>query len=428
MLTDLVITLVVSAAIGQAPQAPSRSQHDLTRLVDLGEHISPRALADARRLHERLCNQPDFDARAQYAFALVLIQQHRSCESIDLLHDVLKARPDLLPAWRTMLWGSLAARKYPDATTAIAHVAELAAASDARERDESAFFLGTVFGYLEGPRSGAVPAEELRTVRQKTLGQLGTARKAFAAGEEAFTAQFADLTQKLYAAQRADAETQSQRLEALKIRQDSIDRAETDNEFKVETLKTDLKAELDSLERQVRIVQTEIMRNQYRVKQIEVALTAQQSQMPLGGGGAAGGKSSGSNKGGAAQPSPQQVANLARIAAMQLVALGQLSANQTTLGQLVERREELLGETQQTSSNLRSQRIRLGQEEKEVRSSRKRESRRSDPLGRESRALQDRLHAFATYVPFPFERERQLVLEWPERESGSKPKRAAPAD
>ena len=86
-----------------------------------------------------------------------------------------------------MLWASLSAHKYRDALTALRHVAQLAGAADVAERGETAFFLGTVFGYLEGPRAGSVAEDELRKARRKTLSLLGDERKDFEAGEEAFT-------------------------------------------------------------------------------------------------------------------------------------------------------------------------------------------------------------------------------------------------
>ena len=111
----------------------------------------------------------------------------------------------------------------------------------------------------------------------------------------------------------------------LKVRQKSVDEAEAENEYKTEKLKTDLKAELDALEREAQAVQTDITKNLFQAKQLETAMITQQTQtqvlnMAMTGGNAAspefiqGRLQLNAIQENLAQLSTQQAANFAQLA------------------------------------------------------------------------------------------------------------------
>lgn len=204
---SLAISGFAASAGRAAPAEPSPVVQGVSELLQLGQRDSPRNLAEARKQHERLSSLDGYDARAEYAYAVILIRQHASDDALAALDRVLAERPGLLAAWRAKVWTQMSTRKYPAAVRTMRAAAAAMAqagkdAADAGERDETAQFFGRMFAYLESRTGQSVPAEELRKSKQSVQSKLGDDRAGFAAGEEAMTAQLVKCRSKSSKARR----------------------------------------------------------------------------------------------------------------------------------------------------------------------------------------------------------------------------------
>ena len=219
---SLLIGILTACASRSALAEPAPLESGVSQLLELGQRYSPRALADARKQHERLSQLPNYDARVRYAFALVLIKQRSNDEALKTLEAVLAEQPDLLPAWRSKVWTQISAHKYVPAIQSMRAAAAIMAAenkkskklsagappeANATERTDTARFFGRVFGFLEGPRGHAVAADELRKGKQYVQSRLADDLDAFTAGEEEISAQFVKAHERL---QKTEAESAAQ--------------------------------------------------------------------------------------------------------------------------------------------------------------------------------------------------------------------------
>ncbi len=248
MAVRLVIAIgILAAFVGRAAQAePSVIERGVSDMLRSGQRDSQRVLADARKQHEKLSALPDYDARAEYAFAVVLIRQRSTDEALAALDRVLAERPDLLPA---------CARKsgcrFPPTGTLRPSAACVARPSAcptmARNRPtptngtETARFFGRMFDYLENRPSLGIAAHELRKSKQFVQSRLGNDRAQFSAGEETMSAQFVKSSEQLQQTEAATTAHFAEQEAAVRQQLKKVDKAEADVDFKSEKLQTDTK-------------------------------------------------------------------------------------------------------------------------------------------------------------------------------------------
>ena len=247
-----------------------------------------------QKLHDLLAKMPGYDARVQYAFALVLIKQRSTERALEMLDEAVKQQPDLLPAWRAKVWVQVSARKYTGAletmraaTKVVARQHAAAAKDDtgAEERAATAQFFGRVCGFLEGPRAHDVPAELMRKSKQYIQQKLGDDRQAFAVqAKSAVTRKNLaqrESTERLQAARSESAAERAEQQAVLKQQEQRVDKAEADIDFKAEKLQTDTRAELDGLAESAASIQRNILAAQFRLNGIDQAIAAQQGLLTI---------------------------------------------------------------------------------------------------------------------------------------------------
>jgi hypothetical protein len=418
------IGLLAAGSSRLALGEPSALDSGVSQLLELGQHYSPRALADARKQHEQLSKLPDYDSRVGYAYALVLIKQRSSDEAIKALDAVLTQQPDLLPAWRAKVWMQMSARKYVAAVQSMRSAAvgmanqrkkhtAGAAIDNAPDRTETARFFGQMFGFLEGPRGNAIADDELRKSKQYIQSRLGDDREAFSEGEEAISAQFVKLRERL---QKSESEAVAQLKDqeaAVKQQQKKVDKAETDVDFQAEKLQTATKAQLEDLTKQAESIQKNIMQAQFRLNALDHAITAQQGQATL--------QNMALNQPGSQDAFVRTAAivqlnriqnNLQQLVVQRTTLAAQIAGLSQQLNVVGVQRDSLLGDAAQTSADLSSQTAQLKRREKELGRARKTAAKGQTSAGSKAHTLTGQQQAFGTYVPFPFEAEKERVLNW----------------
>lgn len=201
----LVVTLVgVSAWPTMLPAAELQS--GVAKLFELGQKNTPPAVAAARAQYERLQAAAPQDPRLDYAYGLVLLNQHRYADALALIDNYAQVNGDDPRLVQLRLWGMTQARRYADVLEQALALAKRFPPKPAPGDNhlETARFLGKLFGYLESTRpSGLDP--ELKTLRtNELLALLGDAYlPAFDEGRHQVAQQFAKLDQQRQAIQQS---------------------------------------------------------------------------------------------------------------------------------------------------------------------------------------------------------------------------------
>ncbi len=265
---------------------PETLSQGVAELLKLGQRYSPRNLADARQLHARVAEFDGYDARAKYAYAVVLIRQRANAEALAALDQVLAERPDLLPAWRAKIWTQMLVRKFPAAIRSMRAAAQALAAADppgadAEERAETARFLGRVFAYLESRPAAAISPDDLRRAKQNVQSRLGDARDQFAIGEEAMTTELIKSGEQVKQSEAARTAEVAEQEAAIRQQQKKVDAAATDVDFEFEKLQVAAKARMENLTKQAEAVQRNILQAQFRLNQVEITIDVQQKQLTV---------------------------------------------------------------------------------------------------------------------------------------------------
>jgi hypothetical protein len=140
------------------------------------------------------------DPCAFYGHGLVMLYQRRYPESAKSLDQVVRVDAQHLPALRARVWLALLVKKYDDALAGMEELAKATGklAADVDNKDaasEAARFLGSVYGFVDGPLGelaavAARPATETAILEALSEEQ----RELFTAARQSVTEKFTDLT------------------------------------------------------------------------------------------------------------------------------------------------------------------------------------------------------------------------------------------
>jgi hypothetical protein len=151
---------------------------------------SPQALAAADAAYAEAIAVNADDARADYALALARLRGSQWASAAEALASATRKAPHDVRAWRAYVWLLLYQRQFTPALAEIDRFVPVLAvkgeaeAPTAEQRLEAAKLMGRAYGYLAGPRSGAIPADELTVRHTKLTAKLSPGQaQAFAAGE-----------------------------------------------------------------------------------------------------------------------------------------------------------------------------------------------------------------------------------------------------
>src|SRR5207253_1844246 len=123
------------------------------------------------------------DPRAFYGHGLVMLYQRRYDESAKSLDQVVKVDDQHLPALQARVWLALLVKKYDDALAGMEGLAVVAGklAEDADNKDaasEAARFLGSVYGFVDGPLSDVAALAARGTTEKAILAALSEDQRA----------------------------------------------------------------------------------------------------------------------------------------------------------------------------------------------------------------------------------------------------------
>jgi hypothetical protein len=198
------------------------------------------------------------DGRIVYAFALVELKNRRYDEASRLLGEVLAVNKDDLSARRARVWLLMLTKRYSAALVEMELLAKSLPAGNGEGADEQNYrelvaFLGRMFAFLEGPMAGAVVDHVLTDARDHVTAQLNPQRRVvFDKANRALIRRFATLDLNREAKQD-DAKTADQRnLDRVRGGIDRQRRQLADEQKTLNTqadkLRADLKTDLTAID------------------------------------------------------------------------------------------------------------------------------------------------------------------------------------
>ena len=399
-----VVALVLCGS--RFSQAASPVKDGASRLLDLSEKNTPPAVAAARAEYKNLKQANPTDARIDYVYGVALVNQHRYGEALPLVKRYLARHAGDPNALSAKIWAELCDRQYSpalkDAVSLSRQFPKRPDAAPKPELEQSARFLGTVFGYLELARPASVN-EKLRSAGKKhILAALGdTYLSAFDRGRQTVADRLAELGDK-------QKEKQARAAETLGKRQDKVERAIEGDRLDLASANETIQASVEQVrdaQRQLAVLSTQLASlGQDRTRLTAQIIVAQTEWFEL-------------------QENIQTNSSRRRTVSIDTAAkLSQLSVILTGLNrQAVLMDEKIL--------TLRTEAGRLGfkgNREKQtlaanlaaVRDVRRRVKARENQFRRleakrpARRVLTAQMKKLSTYLPFPFEEEKQRVLGW----------------
>ena len=140
------------------------------------------------------------DPRAFYGHGLVMLHQRRYAESAKSLDQVVRIDEEHLPGLQAKVWLALLLKKYDIALAGMEDLAEVAGklAEDADNKDaagEAARFLGSAYGFIDGPLGEVAAVSARHTTEKAILAALSDEqRTAFTEARQAVIEKFTELT------------------------------------------------------------------------------------------------------------------------------------------------------------------------------------------------------------------------------------------
>lgn len=260
----IVFTMVSVGLTAFAPKKAAEGdvRSQVEQLLALATEPSAKNLQAVEGYYRSLPAASREDRMLQYAYAVALIRQRHLTESAKWIARLTDEQPQLLFLWRDRVWLALALGQKTAAMTEIEQLAAHAQAHQAVRHDsisdtETAEFLGAVCGFISGPWSHRVPEADVK----KAEGQLRSifdddSRVAFDRSKAKLTEQYQELLEAHQ--QRAQNELQAKTIERQAAEQ-AAGRTAKQLDAKQQALKDkekkrtiDAKAKIDDLDRQLK--------------------------------------------------------------------------------------------------------------------------------------------------------------------------------
>jgi hypothetical protein len=246
----LVIVLPPWPGLAEATRA------EVEALFAASPKVAASSLAAARTAYGKI---DDPGPLANFAFALVLIEQQQWQEASQLLTTLTRTSPKAIAPRRTLIWVQLARKDYQTALGGLESlVSAIPAAKDARlttDQRQAAAFAGSAIAFLEGPASAARLDRLVSAATDRILEKLNPElRSDFDEGRIATRDQFQKLqtdtatAKDEVAAQQADAVASEK--ERLNEAQSAVDDAQSELETRADRRKQQTQSEVDALNEQ----------------------------------------------------------------------------------------------------------------------------------------------------------------------------------
>jgi len=381
-----------------------------------GLKSSPTAVSAARNEFDRLKTVSPTDPRINYAYGLVLINQHRYRQAIPLVENYLQKAPNDLQARQALLHTQMLDRNYAAALASSLALAEMirtrGTSNDTEHVAEASRFLGTAFGYLEIRGAAALPSDRLSNAKNRVLSELGEPRlDAFDQGRRAALTLFQQAEEDIQANQsRAQAANEQQREEVQSSLSGDRNKAVTERtaaQQSGEQLR-DAQREYDIVVRQA----LPLVRDRTQISVQMVAIQVEISSLVMSG--TSGQGALGANPGAMGFTERVQANSLSiALAGLNRQALDldrRIMALQTRAGELVTSGAKASEELAESTAALAKSEKRAKNLEKQLAKAERKAATKA--AAAKAPAISGRMAQFSTYAPFPYEEERQRVLSW----------------
>ena len=404
-------------ALGAGPEA-TEPRAGIEKLFDLGEKSTPPAFVAAKEQYEQLKRAHPKDPRIDYAYGLVLVNQHKYRDAVPLLSDYLDTGKPDAPASCVKIWAEVQERKAATAINDMVALSRQFPRAGTAEPDpaylETASFMGATFGYLDLVRPEGLDPRLTPQRRNEILTNIGnTYLAAFDQGRDAVRDRLSEMQQERNIKQDEITAAAEKRLEQEKT---VLDSARSTLAAQRDTMKSSAETVQDA-QRDLNIIQqqlTSLVQDRTRLSaQViisETQLAEIQAQVLLNSQ-RPGANNSNNNTSGRINFSPQQIA-IANAIGLGLGALNRqafnidrqimaLQAQAATLVAKGAKGSEILAESEElmrkTSKQARAMEKRILRPEA---------TKKSHP------SMTPKMTSLATYIPFPYEEERERVLDW----------------
>lgn len=413
----LAIALLVFPSLTPADEAGSRSlvRQLLEQAWDTTDEAKSKATERISQLH-RLGDSVE----AAYAEALVCMLQRRFEESQSALDRLLKLEPGHLAAHRAKVWTSLLTKNYGAALVGMERLAEAAAKSteDEATRDdanESARFLGSVYGFVDGPLEKTAAVASRKSTEKSILAALNDQqRMLFTEARHEVMEKFTGLTSDREDSREqavADAEAEKQKVLAdVDIRRKEIAKQAEELEERRDKVQAELNEELQEVARLDRPLASQLTRMQADAAAVQanlsgLALDIDRLEAEL-----------------AREKDPvlrdRIRRDIDRVSALARRYDGELAAVSRLIAGVQSQRAEVaargLRAQQRFGSQLQSVNRQLAgfqAEERKLAGAEKKAKKPSTGVTGKVTALGITATALKTYEPFPLEQERQRLLD-----------------
>ena len=281
-------------AKASADKKPQPLKAQVAQLLELGSKSTPQAIEAAKARYEALHEKTSGDARVEYAYGLVLVQQHRYADANRQLAAIVKAHPTDVHAWRLKIWAQMLQKSYDGALGDMQRLAKhypqdgaAVAAVDDEFLQDTAFLIGQMCGYLEGPRAEVVKKLELKRANERIQDAIGpTYWGSFVEGRTDVAQRFAQAQRELEqvtATDRAAADKKKLGVEKrIALENVTLEKRQGEVEQKAESLATDW-AEIKQIGTEI-----ENLRDRLAIVDVRAAMVSsqansvlQQRQVPL---------------------------------------------------------------------------------------------------------------------------------------------------
>lgn len=422
----LLTVLLVAGTTHAADEADDDPRSQIRHLLTLAAEPSAKNLDAVEDYFRSLPAASHRDGRLKYAYAVALIRQRRLHESAKLIDALAEEQPQQVCLWRDRIWLALVLGQKTAAMTEIEHLAAHAAARRAGEHQaiddsEMAEFFGAVCGFISGPWSHKVHASDVQNAEDHLRSVFDDESRAVFDRSKAKVIERYEEMLKTHE-ERAEDELQA-RFTAREAAEQSVDLAAKQLDDKQQALKSkeakrnaDAKAKIDDLDQQLRKIDDERQALLKQLVPLEAQRAALVSQM---------------------KPDPMYIPGMSRLMHANMLVPSSIASRQINraimqqltpivvkvtelearVGVLDQREQELRFEQQATDIKRQVEVGKLSAKEQSLEKDRKRvqkDARRvkNKPLGSTPRlrAQAEQLTNFSTYVPFPFEREKERLL------------------
>ena len=413
------LIVFVTILLASTARVDAAANDQIARLLELGWDRSPKAAAAAVEYFSQLRATGAQDPRLLYAHSLVLIRHRKYDEAAKLLHEIVSRAPEHLPARRALIWISMLKKNYAGALAQMESLAgefpehDLAADHEEPFRD-SAAFLGRLIGYLEGPAASSVAEHIREDYRRNITDRLSTGRRqVFDDGVQQVLDRFAEMDlvrdQTRDDAKVEQEEIRQRELKLLSDQKEDIEKQQESLDKAANRLEQEFSQRVGQVNRQLQPINASLSRLQNRAAALNRQLASLRSEI--------------FHLYSLAEQSPDSpgsegLRSSARLLerstfGLELDLSGVVAESNRVAGHrdlLLSERQGIINQRRAAVDKLSDRRSELRKRANRVAAEQRKAARPVSGNTTAVLALGSRAEAFTTYEPFPFQQEKQRVL------------------